>query len=121
MTEQLNIFDLLKDTTGEKLAETGLQMAVDSAENAAPGWKERCWQLFLEWLSQQKHRSTFRTETFRVWCELGERIEKPPSSRAYGFIPKRAVKEELISWAGYDKAVNKKAHATPCSLWMVIG
>lgn len=118
MTTQLSILDLLD---GKQLAATGLEMAVDHAEGVAPGWKERAWKVFLEWLSAQKYRSTFKIEQFRIWCELNDKIEKPPSKRAYGFLPIKAAKEQLIAKAGYSQVTNPKAHSANCSLWMVIG
>lgn len=119
MSQQLSILDLLQD--GQKLAETGLQLAVDHAEGVAPGWKERAWKLFIEWLSQQKHRQEFKMEQFRLWCVLNDKIEKPPTDKAFGFLPLKAAKEELVQKVGYAKSTNPKSHCRPCTLWMVIG
>jgi hypothetical protein len=44
-------------------------------------------------------------------------LENPPSNRAFGFIPVRAVKEGWIEFSRIAKVKNRKAHATPANAW----
>lgn len=108
---QLDLFH-----TGEMLAEEGLNRAVDKSEADHPGWKERTWELFKEFLSDQT--GPFMVEDFRSFLAMLPDYEFPNSSRAFGFISKRAVKEGLIEFAGHGKVRNVKAHAATAARWI---
>lgn len=113
---QLNLMDLFD---GKTLAKAGLSVALEHAEGVAPGWKERAWQLFLEWLCSKPQGYCFRVEQFREWVK--DKIECPPSLRSYGMVSKRGVKEGLICFNRKVTVSNPKAHAANANEWRVIG
>lgn len=108
------------DFTGAELALKGMQQAIDHADAVSEKWSERAYDEFVFWLCTKKKDAVFKTEDFRVFCELNDKIPKPPSKRAFGGLPIRAAKSGLITKAGYTQTVNPKAHNTPCTLWKVI-
>lgn len=115
MSYQLNFLDAIAE--GERLRDRGMQRAVDHADKETPQWSVKAYNLFLTWLKEGRPRKHFKGEDFRIYCELGELIEKPPSDRAYGSIMIRAAKAGLIKKIGHATTVNPKAHRCFCSLW----
>jgi len=105
---------------GEALAMQGLQRATDKADKDSPGWKERCYSLFKEWINLKPAYFEFMTEDFRNHLERNAKIETPNSKTAYGFIPLKALREGLIERWGYGKVSNKAAHAANASVWRKI-
>jgi hypothetical protein len=105
---------------GEILAMQGLQRATDKADKDFPDWKERCWDLFKEWINLKPPYYEFMIETFRTHCERNAKIETPNSKTAYGFIPLKALREGLIERWGYGKVSNAKAHNCAASVWRKI-
>lgn len=115
MYKQLDIFDL---SAGKSLAVTGMNMAVDTANTEHPGWSDRCWQLFVQWLNRKPRYFLFMVEDFRKYLYDYDLIERPKTDRAFGFLTGKAVRAGLIENCGTKKVSNKKAHATPAGLWM---
>lgn len=111
MDKQLSI------TRGEKLARTGLELAVETANAEHTKWSDRCWKLFLVWLQHKPRYHEFMIEDFRAYVYQYDLLEKPQSDRAFGFISKRAVKQGLILSAGMRRVRNEKAHAAIARLW----
>jgi hypothetical protein len=116
--KQMDIMTLIEE--GEKLRDAGIQQASDNAENNNPGWNQKAFNLFSTWIKERGTGRQFKVEDFRVHCELGELIERPPHDRAYGSLAIRAVKAGLIKKIGYATVINPKAHRTPCTLWQVV-
>jgi hypothetical protein len=112
---QTNIMDLIAE--GERLKEEGLQRALDHAERVVPEWKERCWSLFLEWLDRMPTGHRFLLEEFRLNVEAQNKIERPPSNRAYGFLSVKAAKAKLIFQCGTGKVLNPLAHKANAARW----
>lgn len=117
MFKQLDIFD---QAAGERLAVAGMELAVETANGEHPKWSERCWQLFYQWLNKKPRYYEFMIEDFRKYLYDYDLIERPKSDRAFGFISVKAVKMNLISFSKMERVKNKKAHATPASVWMKI-
>lgn len=115
LNKQLNIFDQPAD--GARLAEVGLELAVETADKASVKWSERCWMLFYQWLNKKPRYFEFMIEDFREYLDKYDLLETPPSKRAFGFISKRAIKRELIVHAGIARVKNPGAHATPANVW----
>lgn len=111
---QLNIFDPVH---GQKLAEVGLSLAVETANAEHPKWSERCWQLFFQWLNRKPRYFEFMIEDFRDYVYSYGLIEAPKSDRAFGFLSVKAMKREMIEFSRVAKVKNKKAHATPANVW----
>lgn len=103
--------------SGEQLATQGLQNAVNKADHDYTNWSERCWQWFIKWLSKKPTGHHFLIEDYRRDVLAWNKIEKPNSDRAFGFISKRAVKMNLITSAGTAKTKSKGSHSTPANVW----
>lgn len=112
---QTDILTLIAE--GEALKEKGLQAAVDHANGNTPGWSDKIYSLFKEWLETKRSGYQFKTEDFRVWVELNDKIVTKASKRAYGFICPKAAKSGLIRSAGQTKVNNPTAHRCFASLW----
>lgn len=108
MEAQLDIFE-----QAALLRDKGIENAVNHAEKAQEGWKEQAWNTFCQYLKEVK--DTFQIEDFREWAQ--GKLSDPPSLRAFGFLPLKATKLNLIVRAGYAKVKNKKAHLTPSAVW----
>lgn len=111
---------LLNQPQGSVLADEGLTKAVDKADRDHPEWSERCWQLFLRWLSKKQPGHHFLIEDFRNDCMKWEMIEEPNSNRAFGFISKRAVNQKLIVSAGKAKTKSSRGHGANAEVWSKI-
>lgn len=114
MGQQINIFN--QQTSGAKHKKIGLQMAVDHADSKSQKWSDRAWSKFKEWLDGKSYEDRFMIEDFREWAETNG-LDRPPSLRAYGFLPQKAVKAGIIRWVEYKKVKNYKAHEANASLW----
>ena len=114
MDNQLSIFH---STRGEELARTGLELAVETANAEHQNWSDRCWQLFRVWLNSKPRYHEFMIEDFREYLYSYDLIEKPQSDRAFGFIAKRALKQDLIFSVGMRRVKNEKAHSAIACLW----
>src|SRR5688572_12683848 len=108
---QLNI------TESEQAATEGLARAVEKANRDYSDWSERCWQLFLKWLSKKQVGFHFQVEEFRADLMTWNKIEEPQSNRAFGFVSKRALSQRLIVSAGKAKTKSKTAHGANSEVW----
>jgi hypothetical protein len=108
---------LFDQSTGETLATAGMELARETADKKVKDWSKLCWQLFLVWIRRMPRYHEFMMEDFRNYLYQYDLIERPPSERAFGFISRRASKENWIGHAGIAKVKNKKAHATPANVW----
>lgn len=115
MNQQLSILDLIAE--GQQKAQEGLARAVDHADREVPGWKERCWTLFLEWLDRMPAGHRFLLEEFRLHIEAQGKLENPPSKRAYGFVSVKAAKAKLIFQCGTGRVTNPQAHRANSARW----
>jgi len=118
MLLQRTILDEIEEA--HRLAEKGLHEAVAHANAEHPGWKERCWKIFVEWVTNKPPGYHFMIEDFRLYVACHKKIEKPPSLRSFGFLSKRANELGLIQHAGIEKTKNKTAHGANASIWCVI-
>lgn len=118
MSTQLSILDAIAE--GELLAQEKMHAAVAAANRQHPEWKERCWKLFVEWVMNKPPGYHFMIEDFRLHVECQNKLEKPKSDRAFGFLSAKANREGLIEFAGIEKVKNPKAHRANASVWCVI-
>lgn len=104
------------DFTGRELAEAGLNLAIENAESKIPDWKETTWRLFKEFLNRRSE--PFLIEDFRSWVAVNHPdYNWPPTSKAFGFIPLKAARENLIIKVGYGVASNAISHCRPSTMW----
>lgn len=118
MSYQKTIFDAIQE--GEFLRDHGIQTAIDHADGVAPGWSQKAFNLFTEWIKDKGKGRQFKTEDFRIDCRLQDLISKPPSDRSFGALAVRAAKAGLIKKVGHATVVNPKAHRCFASLWEVV-
>lgn len=109
------VFDM---AAGKKLADEGMNRAVEKADYDHDGWKQKCWQLFWQWLNRKPRYFEFMIEDFREYLMKYDLLEKPNSDRAFGFISQKALKMELIIHAGTRQVRNKKAHRATANVWV---
>lgn len=100
--------------------EKGLTRAVEKADRDYKDWSDRCWHWFLIWLAKKPTGFHFQIEDYRIVVLTWKKIEEPPSNRAFGFISKRAVKQELIVSVGKAKTKSKTGHGCNSEVWMKI-
>lgn len=112
MVVQMDILSLIAE--GERLRTEGLNLAV---QNAGPGWADKAYQAFKEWLFTKPVGYKFLTEDFRIHAQIFRLVDEPKSRRAFGFICPKAKKEGLIEWAGVDRTKDKSSHRTPANQW----
>lgn len=91
---------------GRKLAEAGMQAAVDHAERECPGWKERAYEAFVR---HAKKYAYFTTEQVRMYSALD--VPEPPDRRAWGGVARRAMRNGLVLKDGFVEAVSRTQHS----------
>lgn len=96
----------------EKARDYGIQKAVDHANAVNDNWSERAYDLLKEFINSNK---VFKCEDFRMWC--CDKIEQPPSLRAFGGIIMKAAKAGLIEKVGIEAVSNVKAHMANAGVW----
>lgn len=107
MSTQLTIN--LDQTRSRAARDAGILKAVTNADAAIPGWSEKAYEMFKEWLSGWAVGHKFQVETFRV-SAYARGLEKPPSDRSFTVVVKRAKKDKLIESAGLASTKSVTAH-----------
>jgi hypothetical protein len=111
---------MFENKTGKQLAEAGLSLALQTADNEFPGWSDRCYRLFLRWINKKPKGFEFLMESFRTDCYKYNMIEKPRNLRSFGMVSKRAQKQGLIECIGTGQVVNPTAHNANAAKWRKI-
>lgn len=97
---------------------TGLQighaMAKVAADHAGEDWKELAYASFKEFA---RLNYEFTTEQVR---EASLHVPPPPDKRAWGFIARQAVKDEIVQPIGFIRTENRMAHGRHVTLWRSI-
>jgi hypothetical protein len=110
---QLNMLEGIREK------DAGLLRAVTSANDKCPGWSEKAYTMFCEWLAGWPSGFSFLIEDFRVSASA-RGLPDPNSKRAFGFIPCKAAKAGLIKQEGTGKVKNKDAHRCNAGRWIKI-
>lgn len=113
MLNQLSILDAIET---QSRADAGLCVAVAKAESEVPDWKANVWELFISWLQSKPIGYTFLMEEFRN--DIQHELTGDYSPRAFGFVSKKALRENFVKHAGFGKVSNVKAHGANASRWM---
>lgn len=95
---------------GRQARDRGIKKAAD---HAGAEWNEKAYRLFQWWIQEQ--RSAFTIEQFRAFA--AQKLEAPPSLRAFGGIARRASIAGLIVKDGTTQVTNVKAHCANANLW----
>lgn len=101
---------------GRALKREGQQRA---AEHAGSEWSAMILKALRLWLNviKAQGRNEFRFEEFRATCT---KAMQPVSSKAWGALPRMAVRDGLIMATGkYAQATSEKTHAHPVMVWRV--
>lgn len=112
---QLEIFNLV--TEGQRLRDEGIQRAIEHADRENAGWSNRAANLFIEYMGLYGKGHRFKTEDVRIYGKLNDKIEEPPSNRAWGSVARKIVASGLIKSAGQATVTNPKAHCAFATLW----
>lgn len=107
MIQQLDL------TFARKERDKGIAKAAKSAEEVSPGWNDRLYELFKEFLRGRKEK--FLAEDFRM--SVIDKIDLPRSNRSFGGLFMKAARERLIERVGYAPVKNWKAHRCTASVW----
>lgn len=99
---------------GKSLAETGMQMAIESAQQKSKDWKEDAMDLLREFIQTKKE---FMCEEFREYAHA-HGLLVPPSKRAFGGIIAKAAFLGWIKNVGYRKVKNPIAHRANAAVWI---
>lgn len=103
--------------TGEQLKAEGISQAVEHAEqDNGDGWKDKCFELFEQWLAQFPTGHSFLMEDFNLWA-LNNGLEAPPSFNAFGHLPRRAAGAKLIRKTGITQGRKSRCHASYVCIW----
>lgn len=98
---------------GQQARDKGIAKAITNADRVSPSWSGRCYEFFKTFVRMQNE--PFKIEEFRDWVE--DKIENPPSLRAYGAITMKAARKGIIRHVGYAKVTNIRAHQANCAVW----
>jgi hypothetical protein len=103
-------------TPGQSLKEQGQQLALF---NAGQDWASSTLEKLVVFCAQLKQsgQTKFRFEQFRAAAPaLG--VAQPISHKAWGAIPRVAVKRKIIGPTNeYQAAQSEKTHAHPVRVW----
>jgi len=110
-----------KDQTPEfdfnrALVEEGAQRAIDHAEAVEPGWKDRAYELALQYLTPD--RGEFLGEEARAFA-IEKGLPPPPDGRAWSGVMLRLKKAGKIVTCGIGQSKNASAHMGFVRIWRV--
>lgn len=112
-TIQLNVFE------GRKNRDAGIAKAVGHAEKNNPGWNDKAFDMFKEWLSGWPSSFTFLMEDFRKCAQI-RGLPDPPSARSFGGIALRAKFAGLIKSNGLKPTTSVTAHRCYANEWQKV-
>lgn len=94
----------------------GMNQAIDHADEVVPGWSERAYKMFCEWLNGWPSGYRFQIEGFRV-SAYARGLPKPPTDRAFAVVAVRARKAGLIKSNGQKATSSATAHRCYANEW----
>lgn len=109
---QLSILDAIES---QRLADIGMELAIEHADLRVPQWREKAYELAVEFINTIP--GEFMTEELRAYAAMQDDFELPPHPRAWGGIIARLKNESLIEFVRNDKVKNVKAHRCFASVW----
>lgn len=101
---------------GRQLRDKGIETAETTAEKLDPGFNERAFEMFKDWLSGWPKGYRFMMEEFRESAHF-RGLVAPASKRVFGGLALKAKRSGLIIHAGYGQVRNKMAHCANASQW----
>lgn len=89
----------------------GMGMALDHAEEMAPGWGDLAYHFLENFCRKNAHFiSEDVSDASKLWG-----MTQPPTDRAWGAVYKRAAKAGIIEKAG--SGTSRRRHASICPMW----
>jgi hypothetical protein len=89
----------------------GHKMAEMAGDHAGEAWKNIAYNAFVDYA---KKNSKFTTEDVR---KANPQLPSPPDGRAWGVIPRRGVKDGIVTCLGWTRAKDLTVHGRAVSLW----
>jgi hypothetical protein len=89
----------------------GHRAAEVAADNAGLAWRGTAFDAFV---SYAKTHEFFTTEEVRL---SHPDLPFPPDTRAWGAIPRQAIKENIIEGAGWVRANDRNVHGRLITKW----
>jgi hypothetical protein len=120
MYKQLDISTAIAD--GERLKEDGMQRAIDHADavsEISPQWSQRAFNAAVQYVREFPSGHQFKTEDVRLWADKHNKIEQPPSDRAWGGVIVKLANQKLIYKVGHAVVNNPNAHRCFATLWAI--
>lgn len=105
-----------REPTGRQLADAGIALAHDRADNEIDGWSDRIMAAFESWLQGQDGR--FAIEDFRAHIERGLPDLVPPSHQAWGAVGRMARLRNLVRFVGYRPARSRATRNHPVRVFV---
>lgn len=100
------------------LRDDGIYKAVSHADQVAPGWSDKAFEISAMYLNRLKAGSETTSEAIRLHAE-GSGLSHPPDTRAWGAVLLRLAKANKIKKLGWTTAQDPKAHCRPVTLWQI--
>lgn len=108
-----------QEAQGDALKQTGMQQAVDHADQAVPyNWSDKAYAYLVNWLGTLPSGYPFLLEDARIRSEILGTVPQPPHKRAWGAIVAKASREGLIYSIGTNRVKNPKAHRANATQWV---
>lgn len=118
--QQSDILSAIAD--GERMKAEGMQRAIDHADavsEVTPQWSQRAFNTAVEYVRDHPAGFQFKTEDVRLWADIRNKIEQPPSDRAWGGVILKLAKQKLIYKVGHAVVTNPNAHRCFATLWAI--
>lgn len=94
----------------------GIEKAETSANRKSPGWTDRAYEMFEDWLSGWPSGYKFMMEHFRQVAKI-RGLDDPPSPRSFGGIAIRAKIAGLIKSNDKKATTGVTAHRCYANEW----
>lgn len=101
--------------TGERLAQDGMDRAADHADKVKAEWTDLAFKAFCQYARQTIE--PFQTIDVRRWATW---IPEPPDKRAWGKIPRMAMKQGVVRQIGFKSTKSATGHNSPASVWEMV-
>lgn len=106
----------LSFVTGRDLAQAGMQMALDHADDVREGWSDEAYNALRMYLSAHPGRE-FMAEDVREYAYNVLAVPYPPHCRAWGGIFAAAAREGLIVRVSIGPVKTASSHMANASRW----
>ena len=97
---------------GRALADEGILQSAGAQERRETGWAGAAYACLCSYAAEHNE---FTVELLRAYAESNG---LPPSNGSpWGNVVRRAIKDGVIQFAGYETSSNPSRHACPVKIW----